>query len=99
MTARPPHFAVLRKRGCLRNQIHIANIQMVTPHHRNRKPEKVTQDDRPLRRYRRRWTVERTISSFQNFRRLFIRHEKSAALFQGFLHLGCSIILLKQVCG
>ncbi|MFN5957442.1 MAG: DDE transposase, partial [Planctomyces sp.] len=44
-------------------------------------------------------TVERTISWFQNFRRLCIRYEKSAALFQAFLHLGCSIILLKQVYG
>jgi len=41
--------------------------------------------------------VERTISWFQNFRRLCIRYEKSTTLFQGFLHLGCSIILLKQV--
>jgi len=42
--------------------------------------------------------VERTISWFQNYRRLCIRYEKSAMLFQRFLHLGCSIILLKQVC-
>jgi len=30
---------------------------------------------------------------------LCIRYEKSTKLFQGFLHLGCSIILLKQVLG
>jgi transposase len=74
-------------------------IELIAPHRRNRKPENVTQDGRPLRRYKRRWTVERTISWFQNFRRLCIRYEKSAMLFQGFLHLGCSIILLKQVYG
>jgi hypothetical protein len=28
-----------------------------------------------------------------------IRYEESTLLFQGFLHLGCSIILLKQVYG
>ncbi len=49
--------------------------------------------------YARRWTVERTISWFQNFRRLCIRYEKSTTLFQGFLHLGCTLILLKQVLG
>jgi transposase len=74
-------------------------IELIAPHRRNRKKENVTQDGRTLRRYKRRWTVERTISWFQNFRRLCIRYEKSTMLFQGFLHLGCSIILLKQVLG
>jgi transposase len=32
-----------------------------------------TQDGRALRRYKRRWTVERSISWLQNFRRLCIR--------------------------
>lgn len=74
-------------------------IEMIAPHRGNRTPDHVTQDGRPLRRYKRRWKVERTISWIQNFRRLCIRYEKSAMLFQGFLHLGCSIILLKQVYG
>lgn len=74
-------------------------IEMIPPHRSNRRPENITQDGRPLRRYKRRWTVERTISWFQNFRRLSIRYEKSTMLFQGFLHLGCSMILLKQVLG
>lgn len=74
-------------------------VEMIAPHRASRKPENATQDGRPLRRYRRRWTVERTISWFQNFRRLCIRYEKSTTLFQGFLHLGCTMILLKQVLG
>jgi transposase len=74
-------------------------IELIAPHRSNRKPKNVTQDGRTLRRYARRWTVERTISWFQNFRRLCIRYEKSTVLFQGFLHLGCSIILIKQVLG
>ena len=72
---------------------------MIAPHRKSRTPEHVTQDGRPLRRYKRRWKVERTISWIQNFRRLCIRYEKSAMLFQGFLHFCCSIILLKQVYG
>ena len=71
-------------------------IEMIAPHRRNRKPETRTQDGRPLRRYRRRWTVERTISWIQHFRRLCIRWERSTKLFQGFLHLGCTILLLKK---
>ncbi len=74
-------------------------IEMIAPHRSNRKPENVTQDGRPLRRYKRRWKVERTIGWIQNFRRLCIRWEKSTTLFQGFLHLGCTMLLLKEVLG
>jgi len=74
-------------------------IELIAPHRKNRKPENVTQDGRPLRRYRRRWTVERTIGWIQHFRRLCIRWEKSTTLFGGFLHLGCALLLLKEVLG
>jgi len=74
-------------------------VEMIAPHRANRKPENVTQDRRPLRRYRRRWTVERSIAWIQNFRRLCIRWEKSTKLFQGFLHLGCTLLLLRPVLG
>lgn len=74
-------------------------MEMIAPHRNNRKPQNVTQDGRSLRRYGRRWTVERTIGWFQNFRRLCIRWEKSTRLFQGFLHLGCALLLLKEVLG
>jgi transposase len=74
-------------------------IEMIAPHRSNRRPENKTQDGRKLRRYARRWTVERTISWIQNFRRLCIRYDKSTAVFQGFLHLGCAILLIKQVLG
>lgn len=50
-------------------------MELIAPHRKSRKPENATQDGRPLRRYRRRWKVERTISWFQNFRRLCIRYE------------------------
>lgn len=83
----------------LDDQLACEGSDLIAPHRKNRRKENVTQDGRSLRRYKRRWTVERTISWFQNYRRLCIRWEKSAKLFQGFLHLSCSIILLKQVYG
>lgn len=83
----------------LDDQMACMGSDLIAPHRKNRKPENATQNGRRLRRYRRRWTVERTISWFQNFRRPCIRSEKSTMLFQDFLHLGCSIILLKQVYG
>ncbi len=72
-------------------------VELIAPHRSNRLPENVTQDGRPLRRYKRRWTVERTIGWIQHFRRLCIRWEKSTTLFQGFLHLGCTMLLLRMV--
>jgi transposase len=83
----------------LDEQLAAQGIEMIAPHRRNRKPENYTQDGRPLRRYKRRWTVERTISWIQNYRRLCIRWERSTKLFQGFLHFGCTMLLLKEVLG
>lgn len=75
------------------------DVDMISPHRSNRKPENKTQDGRKLRRYKRRWTVERTIAWLQNYRRLCIRWEKSALMFQGFINLTCSILLINQVLG
>lgn len=36
-------------------------VDMISPHRFNRKPENKTQDGRKIRRYKRGWTVERTI--------------------------------------
>lgn len=85
--------------NALADELGEKGIELIAPHRSNRTPETKTQDGRPLRRYKRRWKVERTISWLQHFRRLCIRWERSTLMFQGFLHLGCSILLLKQVLG
>jgi transposase len=69
-------------------------IEMIAPHRTNRK-KPATQDGRPLRRYRRRWKVERLFAWVQNFRRLVVRHEYHAENFLGLVHLGCIMILLR----
>lgn len=71
-------------------------IEMIAPNRLNRSQ---TQDGRSLRRYKRRWTVERTIAWLQNYRRLCIRWEKSHLAFQGFLHMACALLLIKEVLG
>ncbi len=83
----------------LDEQLADQGVEMIAPHRSNRLLENVTQDGRPLRRYKRRWRVERTIGWLQNFRRLCIRWEKSTVMFQGFLHLSCALMLLKGVLG
>lgn len=57
------------------------------------------QDGRKLRRYRRRWIIERTNSWLQSFRRLVVRYERSAAVFTALVHLACALITLKRVLG
>jgi len=47
----------------------VGGIQLIVPHKINGKKLPM-QDDRPLRRYRTRWKVERTFSWFGNYRRL-----------------------------
>jgi transposase len=70
-------------------------IDMIAPHRRNRTTPK-TQDGRTLRRYRRRWKVERLFAWLGTFRRLVVRYERHADNFLGFVHLGCILILLRQ---
>ena len=69
-------------------------IELIAPHRNNRKKPK-TQDGRKLRRYKRRWKIER-FAHLGNFRRLVVRYERSADNFLGFLRLGCIKLLLKH---
>jgi transposase len=69
-------------------------LGLIAPHRSNRmKPR--TQDGRALRRYRRRWKVERLNAWLQNFRRIATRFEYRAENYLGFVHLGCIKILLR----
>lgn len=70
-------------------------IEMISPKRSNRKRK--TQDGRSLRRYKRRWKVERLFAWLQNFRRLVVRWEYHASNFNSFMQLGCSIILLRNL--
>lgn len=70
-------------------------IESIAPHKNNRK-RAATQDGRPLRRYVRRWKVERLFAWLHNFRRIVVRYEQYLENFQGFVHLGCMMILLRQ---
>ena len=67
------------------------DIELIAPNRRNRKQR--TQDGRPLRRYRRRWKIERLFAWLQNFRRLVVRYEYHLENFLGLVQLGCILIL------
>jgi len=70
-------------------------IELIAPHRSARKRAK-TQDGRALRRYLRRWKIERLFAWLLNYRRLTTRWERHAENFLGFLYLGCICILLRH---
>ena len=70
-------------------------IELIAPHRKNRKKEK-SQDGRKLRRYKRRWKIERLFAWLQNFRRLVVRYEYKEENFLGMAQLGCIVILLRK---
>ncbi len=70
-------------------------IEMIAPHRTNRKKPK-TQDGRKLRRYKRRWKVERLFAWLQNYRRILVRHERYLRNYLGFVQLGSIRILLRH---
>ena len=69
--------------------------EMIAPNKCNRRV--ATQDGRPLRRYIRRWKMERLFAWLFNFRRLVVRYVYHAENFQGFVHLAAAIILLRYL--
>lgn len=70
-------------------------VKLIAPHRRGRK-RPATQDGRELRRYKRRWMVERFFAWLHFSRRLVIRYEVKAENFLGFIHLACALILMRQ---
>jgi transposase len=71
------------------------NIELIAPHKFNRvKP--TTQDGRVLRRYTRRWKIERLFAWLQNYRRVLVRHDYYLENFLGFVHLACILILMRR---
>jgi transposase len=69
-------------------------VELIAP---NRRRRKRTQDRRPLRRYIRRWKIERLFAWLKNFRRIGSRWERHAVNFLGMVQLGCTLILLRHL--
>jgi transposase len=80
----------------LDEELRAEGIDLIAPHRRNR-VKKPTQDGRKMRRYKRRWKVERLFAHLQNFRRLVTRYEYYRENFQGFMLLGCVLLLLRHL--
>ena len=79
----------------LRQRLAARDIELICPHRRGR-VRPATQDGRSLRRFRRRWIIERTIGWLQTFRRLVTRYEFYSFLFHSFAKLACMMIVLRR---
>ena len=71
-------------------------IELIAPHNVGR-VNPPTQDGRPLRRYRRRWKIERFFAWLHNSRRLVTRWEYYPENFLTMLHLACILIFLRHL--
>jgi transposase len=80
----------------LRKRLRQRGIELICPHKKNR-VRPATQDGRALRRYRRRWIVERTNAWLGNFRRLVVRYDRSLTVYGAFFHIACFMIVLRRV--
>ncbi len=80
----------------LDEQLREQDIEMIAPHKTNR-VRHATQDGRRLRRYQRRWLVERFFAWLQWQRRILCRWEYYAQNFLGFVQLACINMLLRRI--
>jgi transposase len=71
-------------------------IELIAPHRRYR-TRTHRQDRRKLRRYKRRWKIERLFAWLKNFRRLLVRWERHSNNFLGMVQLACMLILLRHL--
>ncbi|HET7896943.1 MAG TPA: IS5 family transposase [Flavisolibacter sp.] len=70
-------------------------IELIAPHRLGRiKPP--TQDGRCLRRYKRRWKVERLIAWLTAFKKVHTRWEYNINHYNGFVYLACIMILFRR---
>jgi transposase len=72
------------------------HVELVAPRRGGPRPTSRRQDGRKLRRYKRRWKVERLFAWLKRYRRICTRWERKADNFLAFLHLGCIVVLLRQ---
>lgn len=80
----------------LEQQLHEErDIELIAPKRSNNIRRR--QDGRALRRYKRRWLVERLFAWLKRFRRIAMRWDRRDTNFLGFLQLGCAVILLRRI--
>jgi len=80
----------------LDRQLAARGIEMIAPHRKNR-VRPATQAAHPLRRYRRRWKIERLFAWMNKYKRTLIRWDHCHERFTAFVHLAFSMILARRL--
>jgi transposase len=81
----------------LRSRLRRRGTELIAPYRSNNRHRRF-EDKRKLRRYRKRWKIERTNAWLQNFRRIQVRYDRILTVFQGFFHCACLLITLRHLC-
>jgi len=79
----------------LRERLARRGIELIVPYRKNSKLRRY-EDGRKLRRYKRRWIIERTNAWLGQFRRLLVRHEHLLSTYKAFFYLACLWITLRR---
>lgn len=80
----------------LRRRLRKRGIELIAPHKAGR-VRPATQDGRALRRYRKRWKIERTNAWLGNFRHLVVRYDRKLNIYQAFFQIACFMIVLRRL--
>jgi transposase len=78
----------------LRLRLQQQGMLLIAPHRRNRS-RGLMNDGRWLRRYRKRWKIERTFAWLGNYRRLLVRYDQHLSMYCAFFHIACALITLR----
>lgn len=77
----------------LRDELAASGFRLLAPHRKNRtRPSR--NDGLRMRRYKRRYVVERTFGWLHSYRRLLARHEFYPFIYDGFIFLACALIAI-----
>ena len=79
----------------LRQRMQKRGIELIVPYRTNNLRRRF-EDGRKLRRYKRRWIVERTNAWLGQFRRLLVRHEHLLSTYRAFFYIACFWITLRH---
>lgn len=79
----------------LRQRLRKRGIELIVPYRDNNQHRRY-EDGRKLRRYKRRWIVERTNAWLGQFRRLLVRHDHLLCIYRAFFYLACFWITLRR---
>jgi transposase len=80
----------------LRQRLAEMGIELIAPHRRGR-TKAPTQDGRALRRYKRRWKIERVFAWLGKYRRLVVRWDHNVNIYRAFVLIGIVMMLVNQL--